>query len=877
MALPTGTVTFLRSDIEGSMELARALGARYDAANAEHAAIVRVAVEAHAGEVVRTEGDAFFVVFTDAGCAARAAVEIQRAMAAHDWPDGRPLRLRIGVHTGSAVRAGDDYGGFEVNRAARIADTGHGGQVICSVTARALIAADPPEGAELLDLGWHRLKGVPEPERLFQLVAPGLARDFEPLRTGHGPDEHLPERTATFVGRERELAELGRLLDGARLITLLGPGGTGKTTLAVELARRHAGEHADGTWFVDLAGRRRHRGGAGRRSRMTWDSSTVRPGRPSTGWPRTWATVTCSSSWTTWSRCASGAELVGELLRVSRSSRIIATSRTPLHLSAEQGYPLRPLDLEGGDEEQSEAVRLFVERARRVRPDLRVGEADGRAIESICRLVDGLPLAIELCAARAAVLPVERIEERLRRHLPLPGSGPRDLPARQRTLDDTVAWSYELLEPTLQDLFVRLGIFEGSFELEQAEAVCTTDDATDVLDGLVRLAEQSLLVRVDDEVGGVRFGMLETIRAFSRSRLETTGDIDGLRLRHAQAYLALAERFTAKHAEPTDATWLARLGADDDNLRDAAHWAIETGQVELAFGLVGYLWRYWVHSGCLVMGRGLADAALAMAGADAPTEARAWALSASGSLHYWSNDLERATANYEAQLALAVEIGLPLAEADAWFNLMFVRRITGDHAGADEAAARAGGLLHEIGDHRLISDFAAHQLMMNVATILVDSEKLPELERRATELEVTDTPLISGVLANMRAITCLVAGDADGAARQLAVALRVGLTWRRIGDFIAGLSFAVAVSAREFEPDVAATMMGGLEAAVERYGVSGPPWPRQLAPLVPEDPWAEVSAKLGRERFERALDRGRHMSLEEIVGFIEEMSGGYLT
>ena len=876
MALPTGTVTFLRSDIEGSMELARALGARYDAANAEHAAIVRVAVEAHAGEVVRTEGDAFFVVFTDAGCAARAAVEIQRAMAAHDWPDGRPLRLRIGVHTGSAVRAGDDYGGFEVNRAARIADTGHGGQVICSVTARALIAADPPEGAELLDLGWHRLKGVPEPERLFQLVAPGLARDFEPLHTGHGPDERLPERTATFVGRERELAELGRLLEGSRLITLLGPGGTGKTTLAVELARRHAGEHIDGAWFVDLAGVVDPEAG---RAQVAHDLGLFDgPAGPAVDrlasylGDRNLLIVVDNLE-----QVPSGAELVGELLRVSRSSRIIATSRTPLHLSAEQAFPLRPLDLEGGDEEQSEAVRLFVERARRVRPDLRVGEADGKAIESICRLVDGLPLAIELCAARAAVLPVERIEERLRRHLPLPGSGPRDLPTRQRTLDDTVAWSYELLEPTLQDLFVRLGIFEGSFELEQAEAVCTTDDATDVLDGLVRLAEQSLLVRVDDEVGGVRFGMLETIRAFSRSRLETTGDIDGLRLRHAQAYLALAERFTAKHAEPTDATWLARLGADDDNLRDAAHWAIETGQVELAFGLVGYLWRYWVHSGCLVMGRGLADAALAMAGADAPTEARAWALSASGSLHYWSNDLERATANYEAQLALAVEIGLPLAEADAWFNLMFVRRITGDHAGADEAAARAGGLLHEIGDHRLISDFAAHQLMMNVATILVDSEKLPELERRATELEVTDTPLISGVLANMRAITCLVAGDADGAARQLAVALRVGLTWRRIGDFIAGLSFAVAVSAREFEPDVAATMMGGLEAAVERYGVSGPPWPRQLAPLVPEDPWAEVSAKLGRERFERALDRGRHMSLEEIVGFIEEMSGGYLT
>jgi len=880
MALPTGTVTFLRSDIEGSMALVRALGARYDGANAEHAAIVRVAVAAHAGQVVRTEGDAFFVVFTDAGAAARAAIEVQREMAAHDWPEGHPLRLRIGLHTGVATRAGDDYGGFEVNRAARIAAAGRGGQVICSGTARALIAADPPEGAELLDLGWHRLKGIPEPERLFQLAAPGLERDFGPLRTGQGPDEHLPERTATFVGRERELAELGRLLARSRLITLLGPGGTGKTTLAVELARRHAGEHADGAWFVDLAGVVDPEPA---RAQAAHDLGLFDgPAGPAVDrlasylGDRDLLIVVDNLE-----QLRAGDELVGELLRSSRSSRIIATSRTPLHLTVEQAFPLRPLDLDGGDQEQSEAVRLFVERARRVHPDLRVGAADGKAIESICRLVDGLPLAIELCAARAAVLPVERIEERLRRHLPLPGSGPRDLPARQQTLEDTVAWSLELLDPPLQELFTRLGVFESSFELEQAEAVCATDDATDVLDGLVRLAEQSLLVRLDDAVGGVRFDMLETIRAVSRSRLQTTDEIDGLRFRHARAYLALAERFMAKHAEPTDATWLARLDADDDNLRDAVHWAIETGQVKLAHGLVGYLWRYWVHSGRLVLGRELAHAALTMAGADAPTEARAWALSAAGSLDYWSNDIEGATARYEAQLALALEVGSALAEADAWYNLMFVRRIFGDPVGAEEAGANTLRILGQLGEDRLIGDLAAHRLLIEAPMALADPTLLTDLERRAAELARTEvagsTPLIAqGALPNIRAIACLAAGDIPGAARHLAGALRTGLTWGRFGDVITALGFIVAVGARHLDATAIATVQGALEAAVERYGVSGPPWPRQLAPLVPEDPLAGVSDTLGRERFERARDEGRHMTLEQIVGFIEELSGADL-
>ena len=240
MTLPVGTVTFLRSDIEGSMALGRALGASYDALNAEHQAIVRSVVEEHGGQVVRTEGDAFFVVFSDAGEAARAAVGIQQGMAAHRWPDGHEFRLRIGIHTGVATRAGDDYGGFEVSRAARIAALGWGGQIVVSDPARALISADLPEGWSIRELGRHRLKDIAEPERLFQLVAPGLRSQFPELRGDIDAARHLPSRLTTFIGREAELAELDRLLRANRLLTLTGPGGTGKTSLALELARRHA-------------------------------------------------------------------------------------------------------------------------------------------------------------------------------------------------------------------------------------------------------------------------------------------------------------------------------------------------------------------------------------------------------------------------------------------------------------------------------------------------------------------------------------------------------------------------------------------------------------------------------------------------------------
>ena len=460
VTLPTGTITFLRTDIEGSMGLVRALGPRYDELDAEHKSIVRDRIEAEGGKVVRTEGDAFFVVYDDAAAAARTAVGIQRGIGEHPWPAEHPIRVRVGLHAGTAHRAGDDYGGFEVSRAARVASAGWGGQIVISDPVRALLGDDLPDGWSIIDLGRHRLAGVPEPQRLFQLCAPGLPSDFPPLRGASAQTESLPTRVTSIVGRGDELETLAGLLAGTRLLTLTGPGGTGKTTLALELARRVSEEYPDGAWFVDL--------------QAVTDPDLVRgeiahglglfdgPAGPAAerlnDFIRERELLIVIDNF---EQVAAAAGSVGEIVRSSPRSRVLVTSRVPLRVGGEQEFPVRPLAVDATpDATESEAVQLFLDRARSVRPDLHPTETDMAAISEICRLLDGLPLAIELAAARVRMLPIPVIRDRLSARLPLPGNAPRDLPERQRTIENLVAWSHGLLDPPLQRLFARVSVFE---------------------------------------------------------------------------------------------------------------------------------------------------------------------------------------------------------------------------------------------------------------------------------------------------------------------------------------------------------------------------------------------------------------------------------
>ena len=467
--LPTGTVTFLRTDVEGSMGLVRALGPAWDETNAIHLGILRDVVARHDGVCVRTEGDALFAAFREAGAAVRAAIDGQRALDAHRWPDGGEVRVRMGLHTGEAHLAGDDYGGFDVNRAARVAAVGHGGQIVLSGTTHALVSSEIGRSFSVRDLGRHVLKDIPVPEHLYQVDVPGRRVDFPPLRIADATTGNLPERLTSFVGRSRELDELRRLLDSNRLVTLTGPGGIGKTSLAVELARDRADTVPDGAWFVALetVADPTMVATAIARSLGLFDG-VERPAAEAL--PGYLAGRSLLLVLDNFEQVVDAAGDVAALLRASPGSRFIVSSRAPLHVAGEQEYPVRPLPVDEAGEPADASTRLFIDRARAVRPGWEPGP-DASIVTEICQLMDGLPLGIELAAARLSVLPIAAIRDRLASRSPLPGSGPRDAPARQRTLDGAIEWSHDLLTPTDQRTLHALGVFEGTFDAHQAELV----------------------------------------------------------------------------------------------------------------------------------------------------------------------------------------------------------------------------------------------------------------------------------------------------------------------------------------------------------------------------------------------------------------------
>ena len=372
----------------------------------------------------------------------------------------------MGLHSGEAHLAGDDYGGFEVNRAARIAAAGHGGQIVLSEPTRLLAEAALDDGVTFRDLGRHVLRDVPMPERLFQLDIPGLRNEFPPLRTSRPVDGNLPLRMTSFLGRDRELAEVRDLLGTSRLVTLTGPGGIGKTSLAVEVARSSAEVIPDGAWFValDVVADPAQVPAVIARTLGLFDG----PDRPAAdGLSRYLADRSTLLVLDNFEHLLDAAPDVSVLLRASPGTRILVTSRAPLRINGEQEYPLGPLALGGPN---PGAAALFVERARAVRPGWDPGP-DRVAVEETCKLLDGLPLGVELAAARISLLPIGAIRDRLARRMPLPGSGQRDLPARQRTLEGTIGWSYDLLEPDQQRLLRDLSVFEGGFDYEQAAQV----------------------------------------------------------------------------------------------------------------------------------------------------------------------------------------------------------------------------------------------------------------------------------------------------------------------------------------------------------------------------------------------------------------------
>ncbi|BDZ54944.1 hypothetical protein GCM10025870_20170 [Agromyces marinus] len=693
--LPTGTVTFLFTDVEGSTRLVERAGERWPALLADHDRIVREAVAGNRGTVVKSEGDGFFAVFASAVDAAAAAADAQHALTAHDWPDGFAFRVRMGLHSGVGLLGGDDYVGLDVHRAARIMSAAHGGQVVLSAATAALVEHDLPHGTALRDLGRHHLRDLSQAEGLFQLDLPGAGAGFPALRTEAEAPNTLPEPVTHFVGRRRERARVRELLERAHVVTVTGTGGTGKTRLALQVGAEIGSRFRDGVFFVDLA---------------PVDDPDVVPSQilralgedssPGNRLPRAALVEQMTDRemlliLDNFEQLIPAASVVADLVRAAPRSRFLITSRGPLRIAAEQEMPLEPMDLpRAGDPatvSEADAVALFVDRATAVRPDFAVTPENAEAVSELVRGLDGLPLAIELVASRVRLLPVSEILSRL--DPARPGTGTIDLPPRQRTIEGAIAWSHDLLDPPVQELFARLGVFAGGADLEQIERVCDDLDV-DLMTGLAELIDQGLLRQVAAPGGRARFRTLHVIREVALLKLEASGSGEAAHLRHLEAYADWAEVFAAHVLGEERSAWLDRFDADHDNVRTALDWAAVHGQVDLASRLAAASWRFWQTRGHLYEGRSRLETVVALRGGQ-PLH-RAAALEALGGVYWWQGDVERCVQPYREALAIQRELGGPADVANAIYNLAIGVSVAAITAGiTDEVRREVHGLYDE--------------------------------------------------------------------------------------------------------------------------------------------------------------------------------------
>ncbi len=707
--LPTGIVTFLFTDVEGSTRRVQELGAAWAAVVEDHDRLMRAAVEDHGGTVVRIEGDSVFAAFPTPGEGVAAAVTGQLGLAARDWPGGEPLLVRMGLHTGLGTLGGSDYIGIDVHRAARVASSAHGGQIVLSEATAPLAERHLPPGCELADLGKHRLKDLSDAETLFQVLVPGMQRAFPPLHTLDLVHHNLPVQVTSFVGRSREIAEARRLLATSRILTLLGPGGTGKTRLALQVAAEVSADFADGVFFVSLAEVADHRLIAS----TVLDSLGTAPGagEPGPRLERLLAQKSVLLVMDNFEHLIDGATIVSDVVRASPGSKVLVTSRVPLRVSGEQEMAIDPLDVTAiGDVvspdhlERVDAVHLFLERAAAVQPGFALTQENAGTIAELVRRLDGLPLAIELIAPRLRLLSVEAVLDRL--DLSKLGGGSRDLPERHRTLWNAVAWSEESLTPPQRNLFCALAVFAGGGALAEIEAVARRCDPNDdVLEGLAALVETSLLRRVDR--GGDRFEMLVVIREYASNRLDESGRRPMVEEAHAEAYLALAEEAQQHLLGGERKRWLEALTTDHDNLRAAVAYFVSEGRTDAALRFAFALWRFWQIRGHIYEARRLIDVVLALPGGEPRWRAKGF--EASGGIAWWQGDLPRANAEYREALLIQRGLGDPAELANALYNFglgeAFGSRVAGgDIDAGKESLAEAETIYRSLGDRRGIGD-----------------------------------------------------------------------------------------------------------------------------------------------------------------------------
>jgi predicted ATPase/class 3 adenylate cyclase len=853
---PSGVVTLVFTDIEGSTRLLQALGDRYHDVLADHRAIMRAAWERCSGHEIGTEGDSFFVSFPSASDAVSAAVEAQRGLASHVWPDGASVRVRIGMHTGEPTVVGDDYVGIDVHRAARIAASAHGGQVVLSKPTHDLVLDSLPDGVTIEDLGEHRLKDLEQPEWLYQVLIEGLPADFAPLKSLETPT-NLPSATSELIGRENETAELvGLLEDGSRVVTLTGPGGSGKTRLAIHVASQVLDHFKNGVFVATIGP------SVGSDAVMTEIAGALHvPDQGGRALRDSVATFLRDKRvllvLDNFEHVLDAAPDAAALVAAAPKLKLLVTSRAPLHVSGEREYPLSPLPVPGDARDRdavarSGAVALFVQRARQVRSDFELTDDNAAPIAEICRRLDGLPLAIELAASKTKLLSPQQILDRLGSRLALLTGGARDLPARQQTLRDTIGWSYELLDPDAARLFRMMACFSGGARLDAIEEVA----GEGFLDPLSALVDHSL-IRQDTEP---RFSMLETIREYALERQEEAGERDAAHRAFAAFVFHLVEEADDALRGADQSRWRRRLEAERDNLRGALAWCLtEGGDPDLGARIAIRLGHHWYTRGLALEGIEWLEQARAKA-PGLPANLRSQLLQRLGILYDQRSDAARAAALLQEAADLCRELGDRKGTAWALNSLGSTMRNMGDSEKADALWNESLAIRRELGDKG-----GAAAVLCNLGILALDQGDTARAigffeEARAIDLDLGDDWAVA-IDESGLGEAALDAGDLGAAEPLLRKTFEA---FREIGEddrLAETLGRLAGLAAARGDHVRSARLSGAAEAQWEAIGIALTPPDRARF----EHFQKKARAALEPAAYERAWAEGRSMTKDQAV------------
>jgi predicted ATPase/class 3 adenylate cyclase/uncharacterized protein HemY len=912
--LPSGTVTFLFTDIEGSTRLLQQLGTDYATLLEEQQRLLREACETHNGSVVGTQGDSFFVAFSNAVNAINAVVEAQRALTAHAWPNGVDVRVRMGLHTGKPQISSSNYVGLDVHRAARIAAAAHGGQVLLSQKTYESVKSRLPRDVKLHDLGEHRLKDLRQPKHLYQLVITGLPADFPPIKSLDARLNNLPVQLTSFVGREKELGELKQLIDNRRLVTLTGAAGSGKTRLALQVAAEMIRHFHNGVFFIALGSLTDPRLVASTIAQALGITET--PGRSILDNLKDYLQgKSLLLLLDNFEQVIDAAPQIAELLAACSELKILVTSREGLRINGEREYSLPPLALPNLKQlsspeslSQYAAVELFIQRAQAVKPDFDITGDTAPDIAEICSQLDGLPLAIELAAARIKILTPSAIRARLEHRLEFLTGGARDLPVRQQALRSAIAWSFDLLDEDEQELFQQLSVFVGGCTVEAVETVAGKQ-AFSLLDRLGSLVDKSLLQEVEGVHGEPRFVMLETLRAFGLEQLEANGGQETVRSRHADFFLALAEGAEASLESAEQVQWMDRMGQEHDNLRAALEWSRTTpGMEETCLRLAGDLGHFWEMRGHFFEGRERLSAVLAMEIVQGHTTARARLLARAAELAYRQSDYPATIAFAEESLAICRALEDKHGMASALIKLGNAATEAGDYATASGFLEEALAIWRELedkhgiaralislgwtalrpGDYqlanaRLTEALSLSRELKDTRSMGFELSGLGEIalrqgnSKRATQLVKESLELRRqlgnkwgiGVSLGILGWAAMRHGDWKGAIARLGESLEVR---REIGD-VGGSAWCLERLAQ------VALAKGQTEKAVRLFSAAAA-LRASIGSVVDHADQSEyentrnaLRAKLGQERFAAVWNEGRELTLEQVIAYALENKG----